>query len=138
MTVPVGVSRCTRLLSAVVLGVGMALGVAACGSAESDTSSSSSPAPVAGQKENRLQLTEGVPQEMLAGEEQATSVELTRSTDGGEPAVVIRVSPPDGSPKEHEVSLGDDVAIDGDTWRVSEIGLSDAQPASATLTRDTE
>ncbi|MFC4561201.1 DUF6406 domain-containing protein [Nocardiopsis mangrovi] len=137
MTTFDGARRFARVVSLAALGLVLGIGSAACGGeAEPDASESAGPAPVLGPDDDRLQLTEGVPVELGAGTDRATTLRMAGHQDGDDPAVVISVGE-DGDDSEHTLSLGDTLDIGGEPWRVSEIGISDSdsRPGSVTLIR---
>ncbi|MFC3999164.1 DUF6406 domain-containing protein [Nocardiopsis sediminis] len=137
MTTFDGARRIARVVSLATLGLVLAFGSAACGGGtEPDAAQSAAPAPVLGPDDDRLQLTEGVPVEVGAGTDHATTLRMAGHQDGDDPAVVISVGEGGGG-TEHTLSLGETLDIAGEPWRVSEIGISDSasRPGSVTLTR---
>ncbi|GAA3747498.1 hypothetical protein HDA32_001527 [Spinactinospora alkalitolerans] len=143
MTVLCRVRRLARSLSFAVLGLGVALGAAACGGGEEEAADAgaaaeSSPAPVLGADDGRVQLTEDVAQTIGAGGEEGASLLLTGYEEGEAPAVLISVEEGSGETAEYTLELGDTFDVDGASWRVSEIGFSDSgsMPGSATLTKE--
>ncbi|WP_052745569.1 DUF6406 domain-containing protein [Allosalinactinospora lopnorensis] len=139
MTVFNSAHRATRFISVTALGFGLVLGAVACGDDQAtDAAAKGGPAPVVGNTDNRLQLTEGVNYKMHMNADDTRSVQLTAQKDGDEPTVVINVSEGGGEEQEHTLSLGETLDLGDGVWRVSEIGMSDseAQPGSATLIRD--
>ncbi|MGI5121019.1 DUF6406 domain-containing protein [Marinactinospora thermotolerans] len=144
MAVLVRARPIARFLASAALASGVVLGAAACGGGDGGeseteaTAQSSSPAPLLGENDDRIQLTEGVAYTLDAGSEQPTTLEVVGYEEGEEPAVIISVGEEDGPAKEHTLKLGDTVEAGGSTWRVSEIGMSDSTgslPGSAALTR---
>ncbi|RCV50175.1 DUF6406 domain-containing protein [Marinitenerispora sediminis] len=138
MTVFVRVRRLARVAAGAALGLGLALGAAACGGdGESDTAATSSPAPVLGQNNDRIQLTEGAAFSLGSEDERTTSLQITGYEDGDEPSVVISVREGEGEAASHTLRLGDTLDIAGEAWQVSEIGVGESasMPGSATLTR---
>ncbi|MBB6172792.1 hypothetical protein HNR23_002852 [Nocardiopsis mwathae] len=140
MTVFAGARRAARFMSIAALGAGLAFGAAACGGEpEIDSASDASPAPVLGEDTDRVQLTEGIPFDLRTGPDEAAalSLKITGYEEGDDPAVVIAVDSGAEPPASYTLSLGDELKLGDDTWRVSEIGMNgDAGPGSATLTRD--
>ncbi|MFC7330062.1 DUF6406 domain-containing protein [Marinactinospora rubrisoli] len=138
MTVFDRVRRIGRLAAITALGLGMTFGAAACGGGgQSDDAATSSPAPVLGQNNDRIQLTEGVPFTVDSGDDRTTSLQITGYEDGDEPSVVISSREGEGEATSHTLKLGDTIDIAGETWQVSEIGVSESasMPGSTTLTR---
>lgn len=47
---------------------------------------------------------------------------------------MITALPPEGPPAEHTLTLGDHLEAGGESWRVSEIGISESQTQQASVT----
>ncbi|MUL43020.1 hypothetical protein FZ103_17895 [Streptomonospora sp. PA3] len=140
MTVFDAAGRTRRIVIAAAVAAVLLTGAAACSQSRPAPAASSS-APVLGVDTDRVQLLEGTPAS-VAGEDAASPVELqlTGYEDGAEPAVVIAVRPRGGQAAEYTLALGEHLEAAGSSWRVSEIGISgsESQPASVTLTRESE
>ena len=135
---PTPARRAVRALPAALLAAAVALGAAACaGDAETDTASVEGAAPDLGQNQERVRLTEGTSVNMETGSGAMAAVQMTGHEPGDDPRVTITVAPEGGETEEHTLTLGGELDVAGDRWRVSEIGLSDSrsQPSSTTLTR---
>ncbi|MBV2363563.1 DUF6406 domain-containing protein [Streptomonospora nanhaiensis] len=138
MTEFVAARRVRRTLLAAALGAAVLLGAAACAQGGEPEPEASSPAPVLGVDDDRVQLLEGTPASVEGGSGDPVELQLTGYEDGEEPAVVISARPEGGEAEEFTLRLGEHLDAAGSSWRVSEIGISGSanQPASVTLTRE--
>ncbi|WP_017627222.1 DUF6406 domain-containing protein [Nocardiopsis chromatogenes] len=135
---PTPARRAVRALPAALLAAAVALGAAACaGDAETDTASVQDAEPDLGQNQERVRLTEGTSVSMETDSGAMAAVQMTGHEPGDDPQVTITVTPEGGEAEEHTLTLGGELDVAGNRWRVSEIGLSDSrsQPSSTTLTR---
>lgn len=136
MTVP---ARLRTIVVTVGLVGALAVGTGACSTGvttEADTTAETASAPVQGEQDDRVQLTEGVPT-TVAGTASTATVQISDYGGGEEPSVTFLVDE-DGQSSEHTLTLGESMQVAGHDWRLSEIGVSDdvEQPGSATLLRD--
>ncbi|PSL00722.1 hypothetical protein CLV63_101196 [Murinocardiopsis flavida] len=139
MSVHSRVGRSVRGAAVAIACAGLAVGLAGCGEdAQGENTAESRPAPVLGENDDRIQLTEGVPFSTGAGADDGTTLQVTGSSDGNEPAVEISTSVAGGDTATETVALGDTLDVDGAAWQVSEIAVagSGAQPSSVTLVRE--
>ncbi|GAB3488343.1 DUF6406 domain-containing protein [Nocardiopsis coralliicola] len=131
-------NRAARALIAAAASAALAFGAGACGGdAETETASADSPAPDFGQRLERVRLTEGTAYTMELSTGSTAAVRMTGHSAGDEPSVAIDVTPEGGDAATHTLGLGESLDVEGDRWRVSEIGMSGTagQPSSVTLTR---
>jgi hypothetical protein len=115
--------------------------VAGCGDGgtqqeDATTTSSSSTAPVLGADEEQVRLIERAPETVTDSESEWT-LEVTAFENTDDPVVMLDVHHDEAAGRTHELTLGDTVDFAGESWRLSEIAISDAseQPGSATLVR---
>lgn len=132
------VGRCVRGAAAAIACAGLAVGLAGCGEdAQGENAAESRPAPVLGENDDRIKLTEGVPYSTGVGKDDGTTLKVVGSSDGHEPAVEISTSVAGGEGATETVALGDSLNVDGSAWQVSEIAVAGTgQPSSVTLVRE--
>ncbi|GLU48019.1 DUF6406 domain-containing protein [Nocardiopsis ansamitocini] len=137
MTVPERFSGLARLAAVTAIGLTLGAGLTACSGEEpqADVAADRSPAPVLGENDDRIQLTEGIPYTLRTSGSETIALEITGHSDGPESNVDITVAPEGGESAEHTLGHGDELELGGETWRVSELGFSDSMPGSTTLTR---
>ncbi|UOE22037.1 hypothetical protein NI17_013320 [Thermobifida halotolerans] len=127
----------TLLVTVTVVVAGTALAACSAENEESgaETAAEQSHAPVLGDYDDRIQLVEGTPYTLTGEDGSSTVLEVTGHNEE-EPSVVLAVTPEGGESEEKVLAHGDVVELDGDSWRVSEMGFGDSVPGSVTLTRE--
>lgn len=128
--------RRPRALAAVVLCV--ALGLTGCASSpqnDATVASDASTAPTVDPDEDRVRLDERVAQ-TFTDNEAPWVVQVTTFENSEDPVVILNVRS-DAEEETRRLTLGDTLELGAQSWRLSEIAISDTDesPGSATLVR---
>lgn len=121
-------------VAAVLIGLALAACSSPSDTSTADTATEQDSAPVLGGYDDRIQLVEDTPYTFTTDDGDSFVLEIT-AYDDEEPEVTVKITSADGASEETTVTLGDQLKVDGVSWRVSELGFGNSLPVSVTLTK---